>query len=156
MLGLNPGALLGLALGASAIFGSGVMLGHNNGYASAMKEERSERTRGWVRELALWSLIADTNKSKAALIRDVENWMTLAGKARAEALKAIRAEKAKAQDAASQAEVRITELLNAVQSPDWAGTPVDPVIVCGMRGDTDCGDDTAGRTAGDDDLELRQ
>lgn len=156
MLGLNTGALIGLAVGAAAIFGGGVMVGHTNGYGSAIKAERGERTKAWVRELALYSLVADTNKSKAALISDVETWMTLSGKAREQAMAAIRAEKKRADAAVSEAEARITELLNDVQSPDWAGTPVDPVIVCGLRGDPDCGDDPAGRTAGDDDQDIRQ
>lgn len=156
MLGLNPGALIGLVVGAGAVFGAGFMAGHNNGFASAMKEERGERTKAWVREVALWSLVSDTNGAKAQLIEDVERWMAATGKARQQALDAIRREKENTAKAKAEAERKITELLNAAQSSDWAGTPVDPRIVCGMRGDADCGNDSTGGAASDDDMAIRK
>ncbi|MEL7231398.1 MAG: hypothetical protein AAGJ85_02685 [Pseudomonadota bacterium] len=132
------------------------MAGHNNGFASAMKEEKGERTRAWVREVALWSMVSDTNNSKALLIRDVEKWMAATGRARQQAMEAIRREKEKTAEAYAEAERKLTELLNAAQSSEWAGTPVDPIIICRMRGDADCGGDTAGGAAGDDDLGVRE
>lgn len=156
MFGLNPAGLIGIIVGAGAIFGTGYVAGHNNGFGSAMKEERRERTRAWVREVALWSMVADTNSSKGQLITDVEKWMAATGRARQQAMAAIQREKERTEEARVEAERKITELLNAAQSSDWAGTPVDPRIVCGMRGDADCGDDPGGGAAGDDDLAVRQ
>lgn len=128
---------------------------HNIGYASAMKEERGERTRAWVREVAWMSLVADTNQSKRELILDVERWMGATGKARQAAAQQIAAEKQRAEEAEAQAERRITELLNEIESSDWAGTPVDPRIVCRMRNSDDCGN-PGGGTHADDDMAVRE
>lgn len=110
---------------------------HNIGYASAMKEERTARTRAWVREVAWMSVAADTNASKGEVIRQVDIVLTAKGKAQADAQKWLAAEKERVRADAEEFERRFTEMLNASQASDWAGTPVDPVFVCRMRGKSD-------------------
>jgi hypothetical protein len=152
--GLLARALPFLIVGAVAAVPA-YMAGNNIGYASAMKEERSERTRAWVREVGWMSLVADTNQSKRELISDVEGWMKATGKARQIAANQIANEKQKAEQAEAQAERRITELLNEIESSDWAGTPVDPRIVCRMRNTDDCGN-TSRRANADDAMGVRE
>ena len=156
MLGLNP---IGIAIAAGALVtsaGAGFFAGHNNGYASAMKENRKEITRNWIRELSLWSLVNDTNVAKSDLLEDVDRWMAATGKARKRAEEAIRAEREKVRKAEAEANAAIQDLLYAAQSSQWAGQPVDPVFVCRMRGDADNCSDPARGSDSETDMGVRE